>query len=544
MKRKLTALLSALIISCTALCEPIQDTIGISVVAEAASVVETPTVNKKSGTYTVSDGLTLTLSCDTKGAKIYYSTDGGKKYKTYSKAFKLTKNATVKFYAKKNGVKSKILSRTYKLTPKFTVSPEAGSYTSSKTVKISTDLEGVKFYYTLDGSKPDKKSTAYTSKGITIKKTAKLRILAVKNGWTNGYATKSYTIGKSGKSDSENTSSESTVSVKSILNDYEKKYAYSTLTSKQKKLYGLMYEGIAKHSNKINVSSIKASISDLEPAFRALEGDNPQFFWIDGSLDYMYFGTTLQEVMPGYSRTKSEAEKIQKKLDKEVNKIIKKAMKYDSLFERVLYLHDYVVDNTTYTVSGNAYIREVDGPLLNGAAICEGYSKALSYLCQSIGIENVCIMGYANTLHMWNVVKLDGKWYHIDATFDDPVGTKPVLSHDYFCITEKEMLKDHSIDNFFPVPKATSTKYNYYKVKGIKVHTKTSEAFSALIGAAAKNYKKKVYRTEIVCDYSIVDSTLAKIKTSLFSELGKYGYYPSEVFYGQIGRTVYIELKP
>lgn len=535
MKRKLTALLSALIISCTAFCEPVQDLIGISVVAEAASVVEAPAANKESGTYTVSDGLKITLSCDTKGAKIYYSTDGGSKYKTYSTAFKLTKNTTVKFYAKKNGVKSKIVSRTYKLTPKFTVSPEAGSYTSSKTVKISTDVEGVKFYYTLDGSKPDKKSTAYTAKGITVSKTAKLRILAVKSGWTNKYVSESYTIGKS--------SSESTANTKSIIDDYKNKYAYSTLTSKQKKLYGLMYEGIKKHSKTIDVSSSKASVSDLEPTFRALEGDNPQFFWINGYLDYSYFGKTLQEVMPGYSRTKSESEKIQKKLDKEVNKVLKKALKYDNLFDRVLYLHDYIIDSTKYTATGKAYIREVDGPVLNGVALCEGYSKAFAYLCQSVGIENICIIGTASDLHMWNMVKLDGKWYHVDPTFDDPVSEKPVLSHDYFCITDKEILKDHKIDNFFPVPKATATKYNYFNAKGIKVYDNAGDAFSKLAETAAKNFKKGVYRTEIACDYSIVNSTLAKIKSSLFDTLNKYGCRPSEVYYGQIGRTVYLELK-
>lgn len=536
MKRKLTALLSALIISCTAFCEPVQNLIGISVVAEAASVVEAPTANKKSGTYTVSDGLKLTLSCDTKGAKIYYSTDGGNKYKAYSKAFKITKNTTVKFYAKKNGVKSKVVSRTYKLTPKFTVSPDAGSYTSSKTVKITTDVEGVKFYYTLDGSKPNKKSTAYSSKGITVKKSVKLRILAVKSGWTNGYETKTYTIGKS--------SSGSTASTKSILDDYKNKYAYSTLTSKQKKLYGLMYEGIKKHSKTIKVSSANAEISDIEPAFRAVEGDNPQFFWINGSLQYTYFGKKAMEIIPGYSRSESEAKKIQKKLDKETDKIIKKALKYDNLFDRVLYLHDVVVDLTTYSASGSYHIREVDGPVLNGIALCEGYSKAFSYLCQSVGIENICIMGTSNGLHMWNMVKLEGKWYHVDPTFDDPISEKPILSHDYFCLTDKEILKDHIIDNPFPVPKATATKYNYFNAKGIKVYNNAGDAFAELAEAAAKNYKKGVYRTEIACDNSIVNSTLAKIKSGLFNSLSKYGCYPSGVIYGQLGKTVYLELKP
>ncbi len=536
MKRKLTALVSALIISCTSLCEPVQDLIGISVTAEAASVVEAPTASKKSGTYTVSSGMKITLSCNTKGAKIYYSTDGGNKYKTYSKALSITKNTTVKFYAKKNGEKSKVVSRTYKLTPKFSVSPEAGSYTAEKNVKITTEAEGVKFYYTLDGSKPNKKSTAYTSKGITVNKTSKLRILAVKSGWTSRYVSKSYTIGKS--------SSSAKISSESIVDDFKSKYAYSTLTAKQKKLYELMYNGINEHTKTINVSSSKAVISDLMPVIRAIEGDNPQIFWINGALSYTYYGKNLKEVTPVYIRSKSETAKIQKTLDKNADKIVKKALEYDNVFERVLYLHDAVINSTTYIQSSDTYISYADGPLVYGYALCEGYSKAFTYLCQLIGVEAVNIMGYSGNSHMWSMVKLEGKWYHVDVTFDDPISEKPTLGHDYFGLTTKEISKTHTIDNPFPAPKATATKYNYFNAKGIKIYSKTNDAYSALVEEAVKNYKKKVYRTEVVCDSTIVTSVMMKINTNIFNDLARYGCYPSSGIYGQLGRSVYIELKP
>ena len=66
------------------------------------------------------------------------------------------------------------------------------------------------------------------------------------------------------------------------------------------------------------------------------------------------------------------------------------------------------------------------------------------------GVENKIVFGYANGIpHTWNLVKLDGQWYHVDTTFDDPVvneGTIDVLSYRYFNITDNQILLDHSFD--------------------------------------------------------------------------------------------------
>ena len=93
----------------------------------------------------------MKLTADS-GSQIYYSTGGS--YKLYTKTLKITKNTTLKFYAQKNGAKSKTVTVKYKLTPKVKVTNAGGNYDSAVTVKLSSTASGVKFYYTLDGSKP------------------------------------------------------------------------------------------------------------------------------------------------------------------------------------------------------------------------------------------------------------------------------------------------------------------------------------------------------------------------------------------------------
>jgi hypothetical protein len=119
--------------------------------------------------------------------------------------------------------------------------------------------------------------------------------------------------------------------------------------------------------------------------------------------------------------------------------------------EQVKALHDYLVLNT-------AYDRAAEGKLsmsphfayqiiFEGYGVCDGYSEAFKILMNAAGIE--CKVIYGDTpygLHAWNQVKIDGIWYNVDATWDDPDdGSK--ISYDYFCISDEKFLKDHQAED-------------------------------------------------------------------------------------------------
>ena len=87
--------------------------------------------------------------------------------------------------------------------------------------------------------------------------------------------------------------------------------------------------------------------------------------------------------------------------------------------------------------------RDIYGVFVDKKAICGGYSKAFSYLCDKVGIETITVTGDADgEAHMWNMVKLDGEWYNVDCTWDDPIikrNDPDFVRHDYLLVKDSEI---------------------------------------------------------------------------------------------------------
>ncbi|MFL0196796.1 transglutaminase domain-containing protein [Clostridium sp. WILCCON 0269] len=162
-------------------------------------------------------------------------------------------------------------------------------------------------------------------------------------------------------------------------------------------------------------------------------------------------------------------EAVQEKVDKIISTLITSDMKD---YEKELALHDYVVNNTKYderAYTGNmpedsytAY-----GVLMNGVGVCQGYADAMDRLLIAAGVECRMVIGDANDGnewigHAWNIVKIQGEYYQLDSTWDDPVTSdgSDTLSHSYFNITDDQIAKDHRWDRD-DYPECTSTKYSF-----------------------------------------------------------------------------------
>ncbi|MGN0650656.1 MAG: chitobiase/beta-hexosaminidase C-terminal domain-containing protein [Oscillospiraceae bacterium] len=527
MKKKILSIFAAAVIATAAFSPSVQQSFGC-VSASAYAAVSNPTASVKSGTYCVTSSLKVKLSAQS-GASIYYSTGGS--YKKYTKALSITKNTTLKFYAIKNGTKSSVVTRSYKLCAKVTATPKAGEYTSEQTVKLTTPTSGVKLYYTTDGSKPTSSSKQYSAEGIKLGGDTKLRVLAKKTGWSSKYYTFEYSVG------------ETVVKQESILDDYTKKYAYSTLSYTQKQIYAELFKTVSKHGEYADLSGMGATKADVDAAYWAFDYENPQFFWLANGYKISY-STYVLKLYPTYSRTAKEAAALQPKFEAAADKIAEEAAKQSSLFEQVKYLHDSIVDMTVYSKSGGVSKSEADGPLLNGKALCEGYAKAFMYLCQKSGIECICVSGYAGENHMWNMLKLEDEWYHMDVTWDDPQTSDrtQVLRYDYFCLDDKAISADHKPDNSFPTPKAKGVKYNYYEYTGNKKYSDVASAFKALVDKAAENYNNGIMYTEINADAAIMSALMTKVSSNIASELKAKGVRFSSYSYGYSGSVFHITL--
>lgn len=153
-----------------------------------------------------------------------------------------------------------------------------------------------------------------------------------------------------------------------------------------------------------------------------------------------------------------------KKIKAKVKKVLKVVTPKMTKLEKAMVLHDYLIQNTAYCDDDDKDYRLSEwGVFLKGKANCQGYSLAYGILLRQVGIP-VKYVTSDEMMHMWTIVKLNGKWYHVDVTWDDPLDPiqkrdqDGLVMHDMFlCSTAKMKSKGYY---GFSAPKANSKKYD------------------------------------------------------------------------------------
>lgn len=112
-----------------------------------------------------------------------------------------------------------------------------------------------------------------------------------------------------------------------------------------------------------------------------------------------------------------------------------------------LSIHDYLVTHIEYEEQEDTIYNAYDA-LIKGKSVCSGYAECFKTFMDLLGIENVTLSGTAgDQKHIWNMVCLEGEWYQVDVTWDDPIGsTDAAIDHAYFNITDTDMALDHTWD--------------------------------------------------------------------------------------------------
>lgn len=140
--------------------------------------------------------------------------------------------------------------------------------------------------------------------------------------------------------------------------------------------------------------------------------------------------------------TQDEINEINNKVDKILSENVNNNMPPK---EKIRVIHDYIINHTEYDKlkyenknddtykSNTAY-----GVLIEGYGTCNGYADAMEIFLDKMNIINYKI---SNEEHIWNLVYLDGKWYHLDLTWDDPISDININRDTYFLINTKTLEK-------------------------------------------------------------------------------------------------------
>lgn len=295
----------------------------------------------------------------------------------------------------------------------------------------------------------------------------------------------------------------------------DQRSAYAALTAQgEKDLYGRIGKSVYQVSQAKNsmgyypLQSVEVP-SGLNEAqvcktLVAFQDDNPQVFWVAnaysmgtlGNRTYLqlYSNLSLQQC-DEYNRKFAElAAAAMRSVPSGLNEFGREESIFHYLTDRCTY-DDAAAADPNLWQSYTAY-----GALVNGKAVCEGYSRAMQLLCGYAGLPCILLRGTGDGgNHMWNCVEVDDNWYHLDVTWCD----NTALIYNYFNITDQVIagthktapavssLSDSQICNaagFYNlvVPRCDSTLANYFLVRGIRVGTPGGLDDGAVVKAMAE----------------------------------------------------------
>lgn len=117
-------------------------------------------------------------------------------------------------------------------------------------------------------------------------------------------------------------------------------------------------------------------------------------------------------------------------------------------YDKIKLFHDHIINNTVYDGNNSNKAYSAYNLIKTGKAICGGYSDIMAIYLNMLGIQNYRV---TSDNHIWNLVKLEDVWYHLDATWDDPVASdgKQYLLHNFFMISTEKLLSLDKLEHNF-----------------------------------------------------------------------------------------------
>ena len=261
------------------------------------------------------------------------------------------------------------------------------------------------------------------------------------------------------------------------------KYFYNQLEEPSKTIYKALEtnkENMITGTYKIEFGNTFSDILDstngqnelgnyYQSAIEAYTYDNPDVFYLSPSKMYLNIETTTFGSSTTYNvfiNNGSDANYFTDEFSSEaqvrsaINSIeqVKNSLvsrRTGNIYEDIKMVHDYLVDNIEYDTSlSKNNIYDVYGALINKVAVCEGYARSFKYILDEMGIPCVLVIGTGTNSrgeterHAWNYVEINGNWYAVDCTWDDPVvvggGNLPQSSkYKYFLKGANEFNQDH-----------------------------------------------------------------------------------------------------
>lgn len=303
-----------------------------------------------------------------------------------------------------------------------------------------------------------------------------------------------------------------------VKSDGLKYYHYDLLSDEDKVLYTEIYSIISNLSKDTKVSS--KDPDKIEKAFSYVMLDHPELFYLTGYSFTKYMrGNRIEKITlsGNYTMTKNEADSKKLLVDSYVDKCIEGYDGYVDDYEKVKYVYEYLIKNTEYdmSVANNQNVLSV---VVDNRTVCQGYAKAMQLILNRMGVFCILCEGVVKGTesHVWNIVRINDKYYHVDATWgdasymiEDASGQfeAPDINYDYLCVTDEEITKTHVIKDGITYPVCSSMDDNYYVREGLYLTEINSDVIMNAFNNARENNERIV---TLKCENANVYTALYK----------------------------------
>lgn len=210
-----------------------------------------------------------------------------------------------------------------------------------------------------------------------------------------------------------------------------------------------MYDEMLWGVSTIDISSYNIPVSCAKGLFAGVINEHPDLYTVNTEAGFSY--TVSNNYIQTYTNIQYYKDLDTVGFNMGVNRameLINKDVSYTEM-QKAIILHDYLAIQVEYDTTGSNTNRfSAFGALRDGKAVCQGYALAYKYLLNKAGIE--CHIVTSETLnHAWNIVKLNGKYYHVDVTWDDPTPDLLGRSRHFFMFCSDEIYKQARDNSIF-----------------------------------------------------------------------------------------------
>lgn len=251
-------------------------------------------------------------------------------------------------------------------------------------------------------------------------------------------------------------------------------YYFKQLNEEEQRVYRELLKGIRAREKDFYLTL--SQDDSIDRCYHAVLKDHPEIFWVHNHekiYKTTYSDSDYCTFTPGYIYTESEISEIQNAMEAGFQEVSSLIPADASDYEKVRIVYTYVIDNTQYQASDDD--QSIASVFWKKEAVCAGYAGAVQYLLERIGVPCIYVDGSTQGStegHAWNIVKLDGEYYYVDATNGDQpdflngnaaqLEEHKTIIYDYLCPFPEEYEKKYIRSEELTVPDCTAKDMNFY----------------------------------------------------------------------------------